>query len=444
MHMGQRKPILAAKIAAVLSVVPALIYAFSSGPPARRTGAPGDQLCTACHQGVANSGGGKVEVSFPGGLSYTPGVRQQWTVTVTDSQARRWGFELSVRLASDKANGQAGDLNPVDGSTQAKCEDDSLKTAAGCRASAPVQFIEHTLEGAARNTFTFSWTPPATSVGDVVVYVAGNGANGNGQNTGDHIYTNSYTLTSAAAPQNQPSIAAQNGVVNGASFQPGIAAGSWITIFGANLASTTRTWRNDEIVDGKLPTQLDGVSVTVNNKPAAVYFISPAQINVQAPTDNSTGPVQVQVTTPQGTSSASAQLATFAPGFFVFDPESRKYLAAVHADGTLLGKPNLFQGLTTAPATPGETVLLFGSGFGPTDPAVPAGQVFGGAARLTNPITVRIGGVPAEVQFAGLSGAGLYQLNVKIPDTLPDGDAAVVAETGGVRTQDNVFITVKR
>jgi uncharacterized protein (TIGR03437 family) len=63
---------------------------------------------------------------------------------------------------------------------------------------------------------------------------------------------------------------------------------------------------------------------------------------------------------------------------------------------------------------------------------------------LTNPITVRIGGVPAEVQFAGLSGAGLYQLNVKIPDTLPDGDAAVVAETGGVRTQDNVFITVKR
>ena len=442
--MGQSRRVLAAKIVTVLSVIPALIYAYAEGPPARRTGAPGDQLCTACHLGVANSGGGGVAVSFPGGFSYTPGVKQQWTVTVTDAQARRWGFELSVRLASDKANGQAGELAAVDGATQVKCEDDSLKTAVGCRASAPVQFIEHTLEGAARNTFNFSWTSPTSDVGEVVVYVAGNGANGDGRNSGDHIYTNSYTLSPATAPQNQPSIAAQNGVVNGASFQPGIAPGAWITIFGSNLASTTRTWRNDEIVGGKLPTELDGVSVTVNNRLAAVYFISPAQINVQAPSDEGTGPAPVQVTTVRGASSVNAQLGTFAPGFFMFDPESRRYLAAVHADGTLLGKPNLFQGLTTAPARPGETVLLFGAGFGPTDPAVPSGQVFGGAAKLTNPITVRIGGVPAEVQFAGLSGAGLYQLNVKVPDTLPDGDAPVVAETGGVRTQDNAFITVKQ
>jgi uncharacterized protein (TIGR03437 family) len=441
--MGHNKRVLALKIAAVISAVPVLIYAYAEGPPARRTGAPGDQLCTVCHLGTANSGGGSVTVSFPGGLTYTPGAPQQWTVTVTDAQARRSGFELTVRLASNRANGQAGDLAPIDGSTQVKCENDSLKGAAGCPASSPVQFIEHTLEGTAKNTFNFSWTPPASGVGDVVVYLAGNGANGDGTNFGDHIYTNSYTLT-PAAPQNLPSIAAQNGVVNGASFQPGIASGAWITIFGTNLASTTRTWRDDEIVGGILPTQLDGVSVMVNNKPAAVYFISPAQLNVQAPSDSSTGPVQVQVTTPQGSGSASALLATFAPGFFMFDPEGRKYLAAVHANGTLLGKPNLFQGLTTAPAAPGETVLLFGTGFGPTDPPVPSGQVFSGAAKLANPVTVRIGGVPADVQFAGLSGAGLYQLNVKIPDTLADGDASVVAEVGGVSTQDNAFITVKR
>src|SRR3989442_4223779 len=82
------------------------------------------------------------------------------------------------------------------------------------------------------------------------------------------------------------------GVVNGASFQPGIAAGSWVTIQGANLANTNpgRTWRSDEIVNGNLPTALDGVSVTINNKPAYVYYISPTQINVQAPSDDSVGP----------------------------------------------------------------------------------------------------------------------------------------------------------
>jgi hypothetical protein len=131
--MGRSKRIIVAKIAVAVSVIPALIYAYAEGPPARHTGAPGDQLCTACHLGAANSGGGRVDVSFPGGLTYAPGVKQQWTVTVTDAQARRWGFELSVRLASDKSKGQAGDLNPVDGFTQAICENDRLKTARGHR-----------------------------------------------------------------------------------------------------------------------------------------------------------------------------------------------------------------------------------------------------------------------------------------------------------------------
>jgi uncharacterized protein (TIGR03437 family) len=135
----------------------------------------------------------------------------------------------------------------------------------------------------------------------------------------------------------------------------------------------------------------------------------------------------------------AAQMQTFAPGFFLFDAENRKYLAAVHSDGTLLGKPNLFQGLTTRPAQPGEVVLLFGTGFGPTTPPVPAGQVFSGAAPLANQVTVRIGGVTAEVLFAGLD-----QLNVRIPATAADGDASVVAEVGGVQTQDGAFVTIQR
>ena len=416
------------KAATLFAAVPLVLYAFSGGPPPRVSGAPGEGLCTQCHAGTANSGPGNVQVVFPDGLTYTPGARQQWTVRVTDSTARRYGFQLTVRLAS---NAQAGELSATDGSTQVIRD-------------AGLQFIEHTQAGAP-NTFTFAWTPPASDVGPVRVYVAGNAANGDERNTGDRIYSANYTLAPAAAPQ-LPTIAAQNGVVNGASFQPGIAAGGWMTVFGTNLAPATRVWRGDEIVEGKLPTQLDGVSVTVNNKPAAVYFISPTQLNVQAPGDDALGPVEVKVTTPQGTSSAvTAQMQRSAPGFFMFDPQGRKYVAAVHADGTFLGPADLFPGATTRPAAPGQTILLFGAGFGPTNPAVPPGQVVPQAAPLAEQVQIRFGNVPATVTFSGLAAqaAGLYQFNVLVPD-VPDGDVPIVAEIGGVRTQDNAFVTVKR
>lgn len=442
--MQLNRKVLAGVAAVAVIGLPIVIHAFSGGPPARRTGAPGDGLCTACHAGAANPAGGKVEVSFPGGLNYTPGLKQQWTVTVTDAQARLLGFQLTTRLASNEANGQAGDLSPTGSNTRVICEDDSTKGAQGCPAGAPVQFVEH-FPASIRNNFTFTWTPPDRDLGDVRVYVAGNGANGDGRNSGDHIYTNNYTLTPVAAPQNKPSIAADSGVLNGASFKPGIASGSWVSIFGTNLSASTRSWRADEIVGGKLPTELDGVKVTIDNKPAAVYFISPTQLNVQAPTEDALGSVAVQVTTAQGTSNTvTAQMQAFAPALFTFDPENRKYAAARHADFSLLAKPGLFAGATTRGARPGEVILLYGTGFGPTQPAVPAGQVVSTAAPLANTVTVRIGGTVAEVSFAGLTGAGLYQLNVKVPDTLADGDAAVVAEAGGVRTPDGVFITVQR
>jgi uncharacterized protein (TIGR03437 family) len=69
-------------------------------------------------------------------------------------------------------------------------------------------------------------------------------------------------------------------------------------------------------------------------------------------------------------------------------------------------------------------------------------MVFTGAAKITDKITVTIGGVTAKVQFAGVTGVGLYQLNVVVPH-LPDGDQKVVANIGGLSSQDNSFIAVK-
>src|SRR5436305_9565703 len=103
-------------------------------------------------------------------------------------------------------------------------------------------------------------------------------------------------------PLSVPSIDA-DGVVSGASFQPGIVPGSWLTIKGSNLSPVASDTWDKAIVNGNLPTSLDGVSVSVAGKPAYVYFISPGQINVQAP-DVGAGPVPVTVTTPSGTSVA--------------------------------------------------------------------------------------------------------------------------------------------
>lgn len=428
--MISNKKILIAKICVLFGWVPVFIHAFSGGPPPGRTGAPGERTCNdaGCHNSfplVPDSSA--IQISFPQGPAYQPGVTQRLTLTVTDPQASVYGFQLSAR---DAQNAQAGTLAAVDADTQVT-------------ASSEIQYLQHA-RPRPEGTFNFDWTPPAAAAGNVTIYVAANAANGNGTPGGDRIHVRSFTLapgSSEATP-----IISERGVVDAAAFQPGIVAGSWVSIFGQNLAPGTRTWRNDEIRNGILPTELDGVRVNINGKPAAVFFISPTQLNVQAPDDGAEGPVQVEVIRNGASRGAStAQLQKFVPGFFMFDPEGRKYLAAVHPDGTFAGKANLFQGaVATRPAKPGDILLLFGTGFGSTDPPVPAGQVFTGAAALTNAVTLRFGDAAAEVLFAGLSGAGLYQFNVRVPEGAPDGDVPVVVEIGGLRSQENAFITVQR
>jgi uncharacterized protein (TIGR03437 family) len=234
-------------------------------------------------------------------------------------------------------------------------------------------------------------------------------------------------------------------VVNAADSRPGISTGSWVTIYGRDLAPTARSWRTEEIVKGAFPTELDGVRVTINGRPASVNYISPTQLNVQAADDATLGSVDVKVTR-SGIESApfDAELQTAAPAFFVFPQEAGRYVAAVHLDGTLVGRPSLFSPkVTSRPARAGEVVSLFGNAFGPTDPPVASGQVFVGAAPLLGSVSVTIGNIAAQVSFAGLSGAGLHQFNVEIPKALPEGDWTVIAETAGATTQENVFLTVE-
>jgi uncharacterized protein (TIGR03437 family) len=243
-----------------------------------------------------------------------------------------------------------------------------------------------------------------------------------------------------------PSVLISGGVVNGASFGQGIAAGAWVTIRGTNLAATTpgRTWRADEIVNGNLPTELDGVSVTINNKPAYVYYISPTQINVQAPSDTTQGPVNVVVrNNGLAGASASGQLQSFAPAFFQY-PGTSYAIATRYPDNALIANPSVVSG--TVAAKPGDVLILWGTGFGSTVPATPAGVVVSVAAAAETTPMVTAGGVTVSVIGAALSpgSAGLYQVAIQLPDSVPIGDVAVQASAGGFQSPTGVNIYISR
>ena len=240
--------------------------------------------------------------------------------------------------------------------------------------------------------------------------------------------------------QVSPAIAAS--VVNAASFQAPIAPGGFATIFGSGLAATTRSWAAADFVNSKLPVQLDGVSVTINGKAAYVYYVSPSQIDVIAPADSTTGPVPVVVTTSGAASpSATAVLQNAAPAFFAIG----KYVVATHINGSLVGPASVLPGAT--PAVPGEVIVVYGTGFGPTNPAVD-GLVATSSANLAITPNVSFGGTPAtSIPFAGLGGPGLDQLNVTVP-ALPAGstgtiDLSITATVGASGTQPGLMVTVQ-
>jgi uncharacterized protein (TIGR03437 family) len=220
-----------------------------------------------------------------------------------------------------------------------------------------------------------------------------------------------------------------------------IAPNTWVTLKGTNLAPAgdSRIWGTSDFVGGQMPVKLDGVSVSMNGESAYVYYISPTQINVLTPPDLVTGSVQVQVTTSIGTSAAfSAQAQSESPSFFIFG--TGPYLAATHADGSLVGPATLYPGQST-PVAPGESIVVYANGFGPTSLSVVKGSSM--QSGSLNPLpNVMIGGAPATVQFAGLISPGLYQFNIVVPASAPAGDNAITATYNGFSTQAGAFLTV--
>src|SRR5262249_2483984 len=220
-------------------------------------------------------------------------------------------------------------------------------------------------------------------------------------------------------------------VVNGASFQAGISPNAWVTISGRNFATRASTW-DTSIVAGNLPTTLDGVRVTIGGKPAYVQYTSEGQINVVAGADVPVGLVQVVVTTQVGASTPfTVDSLSYMPAFFMW-PASQP--VATHADFSLAAKPGTFAGATTIAAKPGEVIILWATGFGPTSPAAPGGGRVSGTTRSTTTFPgVQTQFMNTTVYGAALAPgyAALYQIAFQVPADFVDGDYPITGSVGG-------------
>jgi hypothetical protein len=167
---------------------------------------------------------------------------------------------------------------------------------------------------------------------------------------------------------------------------------------------------------------LDGVSVTVNGKSAFVSYISPMQINAQAPDDTTTGTVPVVVTN-NGVASASATviLDEYSPALFTFQGN---YAVATRTNFSWAVRPGEFLGVTTTPAVPNDVIILWGTGFGPTSPHISAGQK-----------------VPASGQYTLT--APPIRVPANAPANAPDGDLPVAIAVNGRTSPNGVFLTIK-
>jgi uncharacterized protein (TIGR03437 family) len=218
-----------------------------------------------------------------------------------------------------------------------------------------------------------------------------------------------------------------------------VAQNTWIEVHGTNLAQVTTDWSGWDFSKG-LPTTIGGVSATVNNKAAVIFYVSPTQVNVLTPLDSATGTVPVQLNTPYGATAIKTvtEMQTSPAFLYTYD---YVHVAAQHLDYSLLGPASLsVPGYTFTPAKPGEQVVLYATGFGQTNPAIT--DQLKGSGSLPGLPSVTIGGSPAVVAFAGLSGPGLYQFNVTVPAGAPNGDLALSASFNGSSTQSSVLLAV--
>jgi uncharacterized protein (TIGR03437 family) len=224
--------------------------------------------------------------------------------------------------------------------------------------------------------------------------------------------------------------------VNGATYFPDrLVAGSWASVSGTNLAGTSRTWADGDFagLGRNLPVKLSGVQLTVNGVAAAVYYVSPTQINFQVPAV-ATGAATVQVLrdgVPSNT--IQTQVVASSPGIFPLIVNGTNYPAGVFLDGSITGDPA--NGSSFRKARAGDVIQLYATGLAPS----PAGTTVG--FQALSGVTVTIGSVTVPADAAGLVAAGEFQINFTVSQqfaSMPEGNYPITIQVNGVSSPMNI------
>jgi uncharacterized protein (TIGR03437 family) len=248
---------------------------------------------------------------------------------------------------------------------------------------------------------SFQWTPGGAAVNQLRLSLEGGGETG------------------VATVQAGSGVVSAWAAVNAASAAAGLSPGSLATVRGSNLAGGLR-----QEAAFPWPETIGGVRVLLGGRPAPLLFVSDDQVNFYVPADVVDGTVELTVSNPRGTSAAlRVPVAPVVPGVF-FDGTSG--FGAVVVSGT-------WESTLTRPARRGDYLEIYGTGFGPLRSA--------GTAGLQQTVLaprVSIGGVQAEVLYSGLTPGllGLYQVNVRVAESVPPGTQLLSVTVGGMRSNE--------
>ncbi|MBI1358291.1 MAG: hypothetical protein GC160_28485 [Acidobacteria bacterium] len=255
------------------------------------------------------------------------------------------------------------------------------------------------------------------------------------------VWTAAATLFAAEAERKAAPRVADGGVVNAAGFDNGpggfVAPGSIVAIFGEELAGRAQAVRADDISGLRLPLSLANVSVIIGEQLAPLYYVSPNQVNCQVPGNlrPRDAPYQLLVLhSNEASASAPLLIRPAAPGLFP---------VVAHQDFSIVGR-----GEGLRPAHPGELIVLFGAGFGPTKVLTDNGQIARAPEPIALPAKVLLNDVevaPERVLYVGVTTgyAGLYQVNLLLPEDLAPGDVTAIVEVDGVRSPVGVEVAVE-
>ena len=230
-------------------------------------------------------------------------------------------------------------------------------------------------------------------------------------------------------------------VVNSASYtSPNqVAPCSWVSIFGQSLA-------NAQVLASSVPLggNLGGSRAVLAGTPLPLNFVADGQINAQIPCGLSTD-TQLDLQVVNGNTQSPTQpivVSDAQPALFTVNQQGfgQGAIFGVAADGSE------FVADSSHPVHAGDVVVIYATGLGPVSPAVPEGQPAPSSppALTTQTPQVTIGGLPAMVQFSGLTptAVGLYQINVVVPANLPAGSVPVVVTQGTQSSQPGVTMAV--